>query len=110
MSSTAKKTSAKLIDEIEQALKNVSYGSIELYVQDKVVTQITVRSIKKTSVSIQESIQPKAQPQKQAVRQISIPRSDIGKIFSSFKGVGILKDSLSSSEQKASRNGDKIES
>jgi hypothetical protein len=39
-----------LVDEIRQALKNVSpYGSVEIYVQDSVVTQITVRNIKKTT-------------------------------------------------------------
>lgn len=39
-----------LVDEIRQALKNVSpYGSVEIYVQDSIVTQITVRNIKKTT-------------------------------------------------------------
>lgn len=45
--------SQALVDEIVLALKTVShYGSIEIYVQNSVVTQITIRNIKKTSVSI----------------------------------------------------------
>ena len=39
-----------LLEEIKQALRSVSpYGSVEVYVQDNMVTQITVRSIKKTN-------------------------------------------------------------
>ncbi len=42
--------SAQVITEIKEALKSVpSYGSIEIYVQNGNVTQITVRNIKKTS-------------------------------------------------------------
>lgn len=42
--------SQKLIEEIKKALKSVpSYGSIEIYVQNGAVTQITVRNIKKTA-------------------------------------------------------------
>ena len=48
--------SEALVDEIVHALKTVSrYGSIEIYVQNSVVTQITTRNIKKTSVSINHS-------------------------------------------------------
>ena len=44
--------SQTLLTEITNALKNVSpYGSVEIYVQDSVVTQITVRNIKKTTQS-----------------------------------------------------------
>lgn len=43
-----------LFDEIKEALEKVIFGSVEIYVQDKKVTQITVRNIKKTSVSIEE--------------------------------------------------------
>lgn len=44
------KISPTLAAEIESALKSVdSHGSIEIYVQKRVVTQITVRNIKKTS-------------------------------------------------------------
>lgn len=43
-----------LISEIYNALKSVNFGSVEIFVQDKIVTQITVRNIKKTSVGIHE--------------------------------------------------------
>lgn len=44
------KITKTLLSEIEQALRSVSpYGSLEIFVQDNVVTQITVRKIKKTS-------------------------------------------------------------
>lgn len=40
-----------LLEEIRTALKNVSpYGSVEIYVQNNVVTQITVRNIRKTAI------------------------------------------------------------
>ena len=45
--------SQALISEIVHALQTINtYGSIEIYVQNSVVTQITVRNIKKTQVSI----------------------------------------------------------
>ncbi len=38
-----------LVEEISRAVQSVGgYGSIEIYVQDYSVTQITVRNIKKT--------------------------------------------------------------
>ena len=41
------------MEEIKQALKNVrGWGSVEIYVQDYKVTQITERNIKKTSHNI----------------------------------------------------------
>lgn len=43
-----------LISEIKNALKSVRFGSVEIFVQDNTVTQITVRNIKKTSVGINE--------------------------------------------------------
>ena len=44
------KVSPALLSEIKSALKSVkSYGSVEIYIQNGVVTQITVRNIKKTS-------------------------------------------------------------
>jgi len=46
---STKQISKPLIEDIERALQGVDgYGSIEIYIQDSVVTQITVRSIKKT--------------------------------------------------------------
>lgn len=45
--------SPTLISEIKEALESVKYGSIEIFVQNRVVTQITVRNIHKTSVEIE---------------------------------------------------------
>ncbi|MBI5452180.1 DUF2292 domain-containing protein [Candidatus Gottesmanbacteria bacterium] len=50
---STKKITRDLLEEIKQALKNVrGYGSVEIYVQDHKVTQITERNIKKTSHNI----------------------------------------------------------
>ena len=39
-----------LVDEIKKALNKVEqYGSVELFIQNGIVTQITTRSIKKTT-------------------------------------------------------------
>lgn len=46
---------SELLNEINSALKDLMWGSVEIYVQDNVVTQITVKNIKKTSVSTKES-------------------------------------------------------
>jgi|GEM_PF-3513155 len=47
---STKQPSQVLMTDIKEAIQSVkSYGSIELYVQDGVVTQITVRNIKKTA-------------------------------------------------------------
>lgn len=46
---STKRISPKLIDEIGSALKSVdAYGSVEIYIQNSEVTQITTRSIRKT--------------------------------------------------------------
>ncbi len=51
-----KNISPKLLGEIKIALKSVkSYGSIEIYVQKGMVTQITIRNIKKTSESVSKT-------------------------------------------------------
>ena len=47
----------KLLDQIEQALGQVNFGSVEIIVQDKKVTQISVRSIQKTSIDIPQAQQ-----------------------------------------------------
>jgi hypothetical protein len=48
-----KKISPTLLVELEHALQMIKgYGSVEIYVQNSVVTQITVRNIKKTKVNI----------------------------------------------------------
>lgn len=47
---STKRISPILVDEIKSALKSISsYGSVEIYVQDSTVTQISVRNIKKTN-------------------------------------------------------------
>lgn len=44
------KLNSKLIDEIVQALRELGgWGSVEIYVQNGKVTQITKRAIKKTT-------------------------------------------------------------
>lgn len=40
------------MDELQALLSTVKFGSIEIYIQDHVVTQVTVRNIKKTKVDI----------------------------------------------------------
>lgn len=50
MQGNIKKTS--LTDEILTALASIRFGSIEIYVQDGVVTQLTVRNIKKTKFDL----------------------------------------------------------
>ncbi len=47
---STQKISNTLVFEIKSALKSVkSFGSVEIYVQDGSVTQITIRNIKKTN-------------------------------------------------------------
>lgn len=45
--------STNLLSEIKDALESVKYGSIEIVVQNRIVTQITVRNIHKTSMEIE---------------------------------------------------------
>ena len=47
---SAKRVSKQLVIEISKALKSIdSHGSVEIYVADTTVTQITVRNIRKTN-------------------------------------------------------------
>jgi hypothetical protein len=47
---STKKISQTLVGEIKKSLKSVkNFGSVEIYVQNGVVTQITVRNIQKTN-------------------------------------------------------------
>lgn len=47
---SVRKISPTLVIEVKRALKSItSHGSVEIYVQRGVVTQITVRNIKKTT-------------------------------------------------------------
>ena len=38
-----------LISQVVDALRNKAYGSVEIYMQNRTVTQITVRNIRKTN-------------------------------------------------------------
>jgi len=52
---STKKIGRDLLEEVKLALKNVrGWGSVEIYVQDHKVTQITARNIRKTSHSIRD--------------------------------------------------------
>lgn len=56
----AKKTSSKinnnLLEEINQALEDLGgWGSVEIFVQNGMVTQITKRAIKKTNHQIKNT-------------------------------------------------------
>ncbi len=47
---STKRVSPTLLDEIKTALKSIqSFGSVEIYVQDNTVTQISVKKNKKTN-------------------------------------------------------------
>lgn len=48
------KNSPALLEEIRNVLKTVSFGSVEIYVQNSKVTQLTVRKIVKTKYDIAE--------------------------------------------------------
>lgn len=54
MSDSAKKIN--FFEEIQLALQNIRFGSVEIYVQDGVVTQLTVRNIKKTKVDLSKEL------------------------------------------------------
>lgn len=45
--STQGKISSRLLREVAEAIKDKYYGSVEIYIQDSQVTQITERVIKK---------------------------------------------------------------
>lgn len=55
MEYSTKRISSQLIEEITSALKSVNFGSIEIYVSDNNVTQITTRTIKKTAISTESN-------------------------------------------------------
>lgn len=56
MEYSTKRISVELIEEVKAALQSVSYGSIEIFVNDSNVTQITTRTIKKTSITIKPKV------------------------------------------------------
>lgn len=52
---STKKITKDLLEEVRFALKNVrGWGSVEIYVQDYKVTQITERNIKKTNHNLKD--------------------------------------------------------
>lgn len=61
MNYSSQRVSPQLLEEIKTALDTIRYGSIEIYVQDKQVTQITIRSIKKTKLEIDQKGQSNPQ-------------------------------------------------
>lgn len=52
----SQKDKVAIISEIQKALDDMIFGSVELYVQNRKVTQITVRHIKKTNVGTSEPL------------------------------------------------------
>ena len=57
MDYSTKKIQEDLIEEILEALKNIrGWGSVEIYVQDFKVVQITERNIKKTSHKVSKQL------------------------------------------------------
>lgn len=44
---STKRISSELLAEIKEAIKDKYYGSVEIYIQDNKVTQITERVIRK---------------------------------------------------------------
>lgn len=47
-----KNLSERLMEDIKTELERIGFGSLEIYVQNNKVTQMTVRNIKKTNVDI----------------------------------------------------------
>lgn len=52
MDNDTKTISTSVLLEIATALEDISYGSLEIIVQQGIVTQMTVRKIHKTSIGI----------------------------------------------------------
>jgi len=57
----SQKDKVAIISEIQKALDDMVFGSVELYVQNRKVTQITVRHIKKTNVEMEKIPQTDSQ-------------------------------------------------
>lgn len=60
MEYSTKEVTSQLLEEIKNALQSVSYGSIEIYIADDNVTQITTRTIKKTSITMNQKSERKS--------------------------------------------------
>ncbi len=53
---STKRVSDNLLEEVKQALKNIrGWGSVEIFVQNHKVTQITERNIKKTNHNLDKT-------------------------------------------------------
>lgn len=52
MDYTFKKDSVKLLNEIENALEDVLFGSVQIFITDGQVSQITKTVIKKTNLKL----------------------------------------------------------
>ena len=68
----SQKDKVAIIGEIQKALDDIVFGSIELYVQNRKVTQITVRHIKKTNVEMEKA--PQAGPQSEVNLKIGLDK------------------------------------
>ncbi len=54
---STKRVNQELIDEVVRAMKSVSgYGSVEIFIQNYRVTQVTTRDIKKTDYLINSAV------------------------------------------------------
>lgn len=54
---STKRVNQELIDEVVSAMKSVSgYGSVEIFIQNYRVTQVTTRDIKKTDYLINSTV------------------------------------------------------
>lgn len=72
MTNSKKNISPKLVEELTDAISRVEYGSVEVIVQNKTVTQITVRSIRKTNVTVSTEIKE----EKEIRSSVYIPRKN----------------------------------
>ena len=52
---STKSVNTDLLEEIKQAITNIRWGSVEIFIQDSLVVQITERNIKKMSESEKKS-------------------------------------------------------
>ena len=56
---STKSISSELLETIANSIRGKSYGSVEIYIQDSQVTQITERVITKVNNSRSQSAKPK---------------------------------------------------
>lgn len=90
MDYSTKRISTQLIEEIKNALQSVTFGSVEIYVTDNNVTQITTRTIKKTSIRLNE-IQKSTKRTVKIVSKSSISKSNKQRGTKMYGGVVSLR-------------------